>query len=224
MRGTAMWPMNKLAKTNQFNRSGNVSYRLEQREDGETSVTLSVDFERAPEPDRSYIADYFEVHRADADVMMVFGKRDFPSQTILRNKIEIYFPIHPFMHQFWKSTRQMHKAVAEAFEKKGKAADLQGNIDSAGTTVQTLAANNALIVRSGGQCVMDFFLIAAKDLWIKTKKGDPLNLDAIVRVFLSERILLGLLNRCDELAQELKSELDIPVMEEDYEVVESLEL
>jgi hypothetical protein len=87
--------------------------------------------------------------------------------------------------------------------------------------VQTLAANNALIVMSGGQCVMDFFLINAKDMWLKTRKGDPLNLDAIVRVFMSEHILLGLFSRWDEVAETLKGELDIPITEDDDEVVES---
>lgn len=216
--------MNKLAKTNQFNRSGNVYYRLDQLEGGESTVTLSVDFERVPVPENSYIADYFEVRRTDADVMMVFGKKDFPSETELRNKIEIYFPFHPFMHQLWKSARKMHKALQETFKKKGKTAKTSGNLRSPEAKVQTLAANNALIVISGGQCVMDFFLIAAKDLWLKTRKGDPLNVDAIVRVFVSEHILLGFLNSCDELAQELKVELDIPVMEEDDEVVESVAL
>ncbi len=216
--------MNKIAKTNQFNRSGNVYYRLDQREDGESTVTLTVDFERAPEPERSYIADYFEIHRTDADVMIVFGKKDYPSDKKLRNKIEIYFPFHPFVHQLWKSSRKLHKLLEKTFKEKGKTAKTPGNIDSSQALVQTLAANNALVVMSGGQCVMDFFLIAAKDLWVKTKKGDPLNVDAIVRVFFSEHILLGFLNRCDEIAQVLIPELDIPVMEEDDEVVESIEL
>ena len=99
--------MTKLAKMSQFNRSGAVHYRVEQRENGISAVTLSIDFERVPEPEHSYITDYFEVHRTDADVLMVFGKMDFPSDTELRNKIEIYFPFHPFMHQFWKSTRKL---------------------------------------------------------------------------------------------------------------------
>jgi len=216
--------MNKLAKTSQFNRSGTVYYRVEQRDDGMTAVSLAVDFERAPEPDRSYVADYFEVHRTDADVMMVFGKKDFPSENKLRNKIEIYFPFHPFMHQLWKTTRKMHESLQEAFTLKGKSAKPPGNLDSGGAAVQTLAANNALVVMSAGQCVMDFFLINAKDLWLKTRKGDPLNMDAIVRVFMSEHILLGLLDSCDGIAEELKGELDIPVTEEYDEVVEPFAL
>lgn len=216
--------MNKLAKTAQFNRSGNVYYRVDQREDGQSLVTMTVDFERVPVPDSSYVADYFEIRRADADIVMVFGKKAFPSETQLRNKIEIYFPFHPFVHQLWKSSRRMLKGLRETFEKKGKTATAPGDLSSPVEKVQTLAANNVLIVVSGGQCVMDYFLIAAKDIWLKTKKGDPLNVDAIVRVYVSEHILLGFLNRCDQLAQELRPELDIPVMEEDDEIVESVAL
>ena len=216
--------MNKIAKTGQYNRSGTVHYRVDQREDGGGTVTLSVDFERAPEPDHSYIADYFEVHRADADIVMVFGKKDFPSETTLRNKIEIYFPFHPFMHQFWKSSRRLHRTLRERFENKGRTAKSAGTLKSDVAKVQTLAANNALIVISAGQCVLDFFIIAAKDIWIKPKKGDPLNITALVRVFMSEHILLGFLNKCEEFAVDVNLELDIPVVEDDDEIVEPVEL
>ena len=120
--------------------------------------------------------------------------------------------------------RKLKQNLLESFEKKGRIAKSQGNSSSVGTKVQTLAANNALVVNSGGQCVMDFFLIAAKDIWLKTKKGDPLNVSAIVRIFMSEHFLLGFLKRCDEIAEELKNELEIPVVEDDDETLESLEL
>lgn len=217
--------MTKLAKTTQFNRSGNVHYRVDQREDGNVAVIMAVDFEHAPVPERSYIADYFEVHRTEADVMMVFGKKNFPSETELRNKLEIYFPVYSFFHQLWKSSRQMHESLGEVFANKGKLARTQGDLKSSDLKVQTLTltANNALVVISGGQCVMDFFLISAKDLWLKTKKGDPLNVEAIVRIFMSEHLLLGLLNRFDEIAKELKPEVETPEME-GLDDVESIEL
>jgi hypothetical protein len=210
----------KLAKTAQFNRSGNVHYRLEERPEGGV-VSMSVDFERAPVPDRSYVADYYEVHKVEDNFLMVFGKKEFPSESDLRNKIEIYFPFIPFVQQLWRSSRKMHTALQEAFASKDKTAKPQGHIATKAITM-TLSANNLLVVNSGGQCVMDFFLISAKDLWLKTRKGDPLNLDAIVRVFVSEPLLLGFLDRCDVLAQEIRGNLDIPVMEEENEVLESI--
>lgn len=197
---------------------------MDQRENGLTGIKLSVDFDRAPVPENNYIADYFELHRSDADVLMIFGKKNFPSESELRNKIEIYFPFDPFLNQLWKSSRQMHQTLRETFELKGKKAKESGDLISADARVQTLTANNALVVMTAGQCVMDFFLINAKDLWLKTRKGDPLNVDAIVRVFMSEHILLGFLNRCDELATELKDEFDVELSEEDDEILESSEI
>lgn len=216
--------MTKVAKVNQFNRSGSVHYRVEQREDGSSAVALAIDYERVPEPEHSYVADYFEVHQAESDVLMIFGKRDFPSETELRNMIEIYFPFNPFIQQLWKSSREFQKTLEDAFERKGKMAKVQGSLRKPIAKVQTLTANNAVIFNSGGQCVMDFLLIPAKDVWLKTRKGDPLNVEAIVRVFVSEQLLLGFLMRCDEVAQDLRGSLDLPVWEDDDENVESIEL
>jgi hypothetical protein len=138
--------------------------------------------------------------------------------------LEIYFPFHPFMHQLWKSTRQLQQTLEDAFQKKGKTAKEAGSLKKPVSKVQTLAANNALIVNSGGQCVIDFLLLAAKDVWLKTKNGDPLNVTAIVRVFVSEQLLLGFLRRCDEVAQNVKDKLDIPVSEEHDANLESVKL
>jgi hypothetical protein len=218
---------NKIVRTNrtsQFNRSGTVHYRLEQHEDGAAAVMLTVDFERAPTPEHTYVADFFEVSRAESDVLIVFGKIDLPGAMSLRNKIEIYFPFQPFVYQLWKSSRQMHEMLEKSATKKGYAVADPSRITSATDKVQTLATNNALIVIGGGLCMIDFFLIAAKDLWIKTRKGDPLNMDALVRVYLNERILLGFLDRCDVIAQDLIKELGITFAEENDEDMELVEL
>jgi hypothetical protein len=221
-----MKPQHQLSKNNQLNTQGVVHYRVEQQTDGLGRISLLVDWERAPEPDHSYIADYFELHKSDSDVVIVLGKTEMPGgHGALRNKIEIYFPFHPFMNQFWKSSRRMHAALSKNFQEKGKTATAEGKLQAGpDAKIQTLAANNALVVMSAGQCVADFFLIPAKDIWMKTQKGGPLNITAIVRVFMSEHVLLGLLNRCDEVAQVLKQEIEISVAEEDDEVLESLDV
>ena len=51
----------KPSKITQFNRSGSVHYRLNQSEDGWSSVALTVDYERVPVPDHTYVADFVEV-------------------------------------------------------------------------------------------------------------------------------------------------------------------
>jgi hypothetical protein len=219
--------MSKLAKTNktgQFNRSGVVHYRVDERQDGGTMVMLTVDFERAPTPEHTYVADFVEVSRADSDVLIVFGKIDFPGQKSLRNKVEIYFPFRPFVYQLWRSSRVLHQQIQDSAVERAIAAKDCSAISSQAEKVQTLVANNALIVITGGQCMFDFFLIAAKDLWLKTRKGDPLNMDALVRVYSSEPILLRFLDRCDAIAQELIRDLDLTDLEDIDENVESIEL
>lgn len=211
-------------KSNQFNRSGSVHYHVEQRDDGSSAVTMMVDFERAPTPSHTYVADFSAVSRTESDVLIVFGKINLPVAKSLRNKIEMYFPGQPFVYQLWKSSRKLHEMLLKSAAEKGNIARNPDVATSETEKVQTMAANNALIVVGGGQCMIDFFLVSAKDLWIKTRKGDPLDMEALVRVYLNERLLLEFLDRCDAIAQELVGELGITVAEDDDENVELVEL
>ena len=215
---------NKQNKISQFNRSGNVHYRVEQRDNGETGLMLQVDFDRAPEPDHSFVADFVEVSKTEADVLIVFGKIDLPSGKKLRNKVELYFSFTPFVHQLWRSSRRLHAALANSMEQRGDVAKDSSGISSETEKVMTLVTNNVLIVQASGQCLLDFFLISAKDLWVKTRKGDPLNVEGLVRVFINEHLLLEFMNRCDEIAQGLVKDLDITFSEDDDEVMESIAL
>jgi hypothetical protein len=67
-------------------------------------------------------------------------------------------------------------------------------------------------------------LLGAKDIWLRTKNGDPLNITAIVRVFVSEQLLLGFLRRSDEIARSVKDKLDIPLSEDHDENLEPIKL
>jgi hypothetical protein len=201
-----------------------VHYRVEQQENGVAAVSLSVDYERAPTPNHTYVADFAEILRAESDVVIVLGKIDLPSAKSLRNKIEIYFPFQPFVYQLWKSSRKLHAMLKESATEKGYAAKPPSTVTSETDKVQTLATNNALIVIGAGQCIMDFFLISAKDLWIKTRKGDPLDMEALVRVYLNERLLVGFLDQCDVIAKELVKDLNFTISEDDDEDLESVEL
>lgn len=213
---------NKLAKTNQFNRSGSVHYRIEAREGGQTALSLTVDFDRAPAPDHSYVADFVEVSREQADVLIVFGKIDLPSRKVLRNKIELYFPFVPFVHQLWRSSRKFHEGLKQTMAKKGYIAETPNTVSSETSKVQSFATNAALMAQANGQCMVDFFLINPKDLWLKTRKGDALNMDALVRVFMNDYLIVELLDRCDEIGKKLVTELDIAFPEGEDEIMESI--
>jgi hypothetical protein len=215
---------NKLAKTNQYNRSGSVHYRIDAHAGGQTALSLSVDFDRAPVPDHSYVADFVEVSREQADVLIVFGKIDLPSRKALRNKIELYFPFVPFVHQLWRSSRKFHEGLKQAITQKGHVVTVPNAISSETSKVQSFVTNACLMAQANGQCMLDFFLINPKDLWLKTRKGDALNLDALVRVFMNDYLIVELLDRCDEIAQALVTELEITFPENEDEIVESVQL
>jgi len=48
-----------------------------------------------------------------------------------------------------------------------------------------------------------FFLISAKDLWLKPKKSEPIGMEALVRVFTTAPIMVTLLEESDRIAQQL---------------------
>lgn len=214
----------KAQKAGQFNRSGNVHYRVDTSDSGSSLVELSVDYERAPIPDHTYVADFFDVSQVESEVLILFGKLNTPSATSLRNKVEIYFPAETFVHQLWNTSRRLHEIVAARVKELGRTAKDCSAVSVETDKVQTLTANNALVVLAGGQCMIDFFLISAKDLWIKTSKGDPLGLDALVRVYMNEPLLLGFLNRCDSVAKDLIANLNLALPEGNNENMEPIEL
>lgn len=212
----------KLTKSNQFNRSGVVHYRVDQQPNGLSAVTLKIDYELAPVPDHSFVADFAQLSREDSDILLVFGKIDLPGRKVLRNKIELYFPFPPFVYQLWRSSRKLHEMLAVQVAQKGYIAKDYAGVSLETDKVNSMATNNALIAAAGGQNMIDFFLISPKDVWIKPTKGDPLNMNALVRVYLNDFLLLDVLNRIDELAQPLAKELNITITEDDDHVVESL--
>jgi hypothetical protein len=209
----------KLVKPNQFNRSGPVHYRVDREVNGQHFMSLSVDYERAPVPERSYVADYFEISRADADVVLIFGKVDLPRGERLRNKIEIYFPFNLFVHQLWRSSRKYQ----ESLESNRPTRYMRNKEISSDTEkVQTISANNVLMLMSAGQCMLDFFLISAKDLWLKPQKSEPIGMEALVRVFTTAPIMLTLLEESDHIARQLVKDLDIALPEDEDEILESI--
>jgi len=160
----------------------------------------------------------------DAEVMIVFGKIDFPSGKSLRNKIEIIFPFQPFIRGLWRSSRDVHRKVKELLAEKGHTERDRGTISSVTEKVQTMVTSNALIIMSDGQSMMDFFMISTKDMWLKTKNGDPLNMDALVRVYANDYLLARFLDQCDVIASSLVEEMNIVFTGDSDENVESVDI
>ena len=197
-------------------------YKVQATSEGKPSiVSLAIAYDEAPVPDHYYVADYYEVVAQDFEVLLIFGKLDHPKLDRLRNKIEIYFPTHLFVHQLWKSSREFQRILEDYVRQNLSQAVGPSSVSSETDKVQTLHGNNVLMVLSGGQSIMDFFYISAKDLWLKPAKGEAIGIEALVRVIIPASVLLGFLQECDKVAKALIDKLKIEITEDEDAVVES---
>src|SRR5271157_2525466 len=183
-----------------MNRQGPVRYIV--REGGgegrPTLIALGVAYDQAPVPEHYYVADYYQVIANDFSVLLIFGKLDHPQLDRLRNKIEIYFPVENFVRQLWSTSRNFQSAL-EKYVSDNKAEPVRpSNVSAQTDKVQTLLSNNALIVQATGDCIIDFFYISPKDLWLKPVKSEPIGMEALVRVMVTASVTLGFLQECDK--------------------------
>jgi len=178
--------------------SGPVKYVVRGPADQPTGLMLSIDYEDAPVPDRYYVADWYDVSERDLDVVLSFGSLDRGNK--LRSKIEIIFPCFNFVNQLWRSSKEfhvnLHKFLTELKLQPVAHKDAELSTDK----LQTLISNNVLMVWTGTECLLDFFYISPKDLWSKPKRGERLELEAVVRVLVSPTLLDGFLGVCDDTA------------------------
>jgi len=178
-------------------------------------LSLGIAYDEAPVPEHYYVADYYQVIPGDFSVLLIFGKLDHPQVGRLRNKVEIYFPVENFVRQLWNSSRTFQTSL-EKYVVTNKAEPVRpSNISAETDKVQTLQSNNALIVQSTGDCIIDFFYISPKDLWLKPMKSEPIGMEALVRVMVTASVMLGFLHECDKVAKELIDKLGIKVENED---------
>lgn len=206
----------QLAKAGNINRQGPVRYVVHDTPDGQPRMlTLGVAYDEAPVPEHYYVADYYQVIISDFSVLLIFGKLDHPQLGRLRNKIEIYFPVENFVRQLWNTSRTFQTSL-ENYVATNKAKPVEPSTVSAETDkVQTLQSNNALMVQATGDCIIDFFYISPKDLWLKPIKSEPIGMEALVRVMVTASVMLGFLHECDKAARELIDKLEIKLEDHD---------
>lgn len=188
---------NKLAK--RAVASGPVKYVLRGPSHQPTALQLSINYEDAPVPERYYVADWFDVAERDLDVILSFGNLDNANK-LLRSKIEIVFPCFNFVNQLWRSSREFHGNLGKFLADLSLRSVTRKNAELSSDKLQILISNNVLMVWSGTECLLDFFYISPKDLWSKPKRGERLDLEAVVRVLVSPTLLNGFLDVCDDAA------------------------
>lgn len=210
-----------MVKAEHYNNSGPVRYVMQETEKGQAAVVgLSVAYDEAPVPTHYYVADYYQIVPQGMDVLLIFGKLDHPDVAKLRNKLEVYFPAELFVRQLWRSSRDFQKVLEEYVATNHSKPTGPSKVSAQTDKVQTLHSNNVLIVLNAGHCIMDFFYISPKDLWIKPLRNEPIGIEALVRVIASAPLVLGFLYECDKLARGLVEELGIN-LEDDHAFVES---
>jgi hypothetical protein len=180
---------------------------------------LKFNFEEAPVPEHYYVADWFDIEERDLQVVISFGNRDKKGQ--LRSRIDIVFPAYTFVRHLWESSREFHVTLArfaESFQLNGAE---KCSAELVTDKLQTLVSNAVVMVFSGMECLMDFFYISPKDMWSKPRKGEQLELEAVVRVLVSPILLLGFLNASQPIVTHLTDRFPAILGKEDH--VENLE-
>ncbi len=210
----------KLARRDELIGSGPVRYRVLGPADAPSGFLIAIDYTDAPVPEHYYVADYAYVANIDPQVLFVFGKWDrSETQQDLRNKIEILFPALYFVHQLWKSSRDFHKLLRKFVEGLGYEVPAISSSDVRAEKVQTFYSNNVLMVLSGGEAMVDFFYLSPRDVYLRTRKKQSIELEALVRVVLAPTLLLSLMDACEPIAEKLKERF--PEEEGENEIVES---
>jgi hypothetical protein len=188
--------------------------------DKPTGISMAINYELAPVPTHYYVSDFYQIFPRELDILMVFGKIDHPKSDRLRNKLEIIFPAHQFVHQLWKSSREFEKTMKGFLEQQHIPSIGPGTISAETEKVQTFYSNNVLMVQAAGQCILDFFYISEKDLWLKPPKNEQVPLEALVRVMMQSPSMAGFLNACDEIAAHFIKKLGLEIKEDDNEALE----
>jgi hypothetical protein len=194
----------KLAKLEGFHGSGAVRYKIDRLAGKTISATLAIDYSHAPVPEHYYVADFYQVVNKDPQVLIIFGKLNYPKADELRNRVEIYIPAFSFVNQFWKSRQEFHGILRQFVERFGYRPEPPGHASQETDKVQTLQSNNVYMIHSGGECMLDFFYLSPKDLYLKAPQGQEVGLEALVRVMVTPSLLLGFLDACEPIAESLR--------------------
>lgn len=191
----------KVAKRKDIHGAGPVRYHVSEDSGKSYSLSIAVDYANAPVPRHYYVADYFFVEYLGPQVLFVFGKLDHPKQDQLRTKLEIFFPAMFFIKQLWQSSRDFHGSLRKFVEENDYTVVTPGKNTIVADKVQTVHSNNVLMVHTSGECLVDFFYLSPKDVALKPRKKQNIELEAQVRVLVPVTLLLGFLDACEPIVK-----------------------
>jgi hypothetical protein len=173
------------------------------RSNGDSAVSVKVDYSQIPAPDAYYVADYARIGVKDCTVQFVFGKLegDLPR---LRNKLEVRIPPYAFMGQ-WMSSLTLIDELKKYMDKLGYPSYATPvGVEEMTDKVQTVHANNVLISGGESECSIDLYLLPPRDLRFYLEKRETPHLEPLVRILTEGRILVGLGQKFREVAEEIQ--------------------
>jgi len=196
---------------------GPVTYELLGTANAPIGARIHVDYSQAPVPEHFYVSDYFSIQNLDPQILLVFGKLNTGGTSKLRNKVEIYFPAHAFLGQFWKSSEVFIQKLRNYLEQKGFQSRPHSDVSEDVEKVQTFQSNLAISVQSGTDALLDFFYLSPTEVILRAPKGHNLQLLSLVRVILGPDLLLAFFDACRPVAEKLA--VRYPEVLKEYEVV-----
>lgn len=187
-----------------------------QKRGGET--TLSIEREDSISPNKSFFADYFHVENNRNDVTMIFGKlrpKMFAAGSELRFVIEVSFPHARFCEQFDELIREPSQDGQPGFLEAARTA-LAGRaiVEESDSTPPKfpsgnrefggLRANAAFLYLQDDEACIDFFYLDAATMHGMRNGSGTSRLPGLLRVLLTPAVLLSFLNRCGQVAEQIR--------------------
>jgi len=165
-------------------------------------IEYGIEYDKAEIPARSYFADYCDIVRGRTDLTFIFG-RLVPGTEQLRTQIEISFSETMFVNQLWGSSRDF-EGVVRKLVSSGSLSPVKNVVSS--DKVQTFRASSVFMAASQ-EAVMDFYYISPGDMhfFVAGKRGE-IPLEPVIRVALSNALMLEFLERCHPFAEALRAE------------------
>ena len=195
---------------------GPVTYELIGGANAPTGAKIHIDYSQAPAPEHFYVSDYFSIQNLDPQILLVFGKLNTGGANKLRNKVEIYFPSHAFLGQFWKSSEGFAQNLRKYLEPKGFQAWAHPDVSEDVEKVQTFQSNLAIVAQSGTDALIDFFYLSPTEVLLRAPRGHNLQLLSLVRVIIAPDLLLAFFDECRPIAEKLAARY--PEVLQEYEV------
>jgi hypothetical protein len=149
---------------------------------------------------------------------LFFAKENVSQPETFRTRVEIKYPIEPFVHHLWKNSRDFHAALLKDKSPVTPAPAVTELMRRDAEKDHSEWANFEIIARSGVHACLDFYLLSPSGIARLAMGGgsDWLEATGVLRVYTTTTELRHLFDEGEPIASELESELE-PIEEKTAE-------